>query len=169
VGELVAQQDRAFYSIGYAIAFLLVALPLIEFTLTVWPLRPTLVLWRFGTLGLLTQAMMLPTLGMFVALVVAKHLEQRRVQFTLAGLAALVCVVQLAGLGLFLLDSLQARAVAAPEMQLNITATLIRAAIASFVYACIWAWMAVASFRGLPRVAQQRRATEPLVHVAARP
>jgi hypothetical protein len=166
---LARQQDRAFYSIGYAIAFLLVALPLVEFTLTVWPLRPSLVLWRFGTFGLLTQAMMLPTLGVFVALVVAKHLAQRRAQLALVIVAALVCFVQLAGLGLFLLDSLQARSVAAPEMQLNITATLIRASVASIVYACIWAWMAVASFRGLPALArEQRRTAEPLVHGAAR-
>jgi hypothetical protein len=135
---MINRQERSFHSIGYAIALLLVALPLLEFTLTVWPIRPSIVLWRFGSFGLLTQAMMLPTLGMFLALVLARYLEQRRMQQLLGAVAGLVFLLLVAGVGLFLLDSLQARSMARPDLMLQITVTLVRSLAAGSIYAAVW-------------------------------
>lgn len=165
------RKDRSFYSIGYAIALLLIVLPLLEFTLTIWPLRPSIVLWRFGSFGLLTQALMLPTVGAFMALVLARFLEQRRMQMVLGAIAVLVCVALLGGLALFALDSLQARSLARADLQQHVTVTLVRAFIAAAVYAVIWAWMAIASLRTLRKHAAERVSgpADTLLHAAARP
>jgi hypothetical protein len=164
-------RNRSFYSIGYAIASLLIVLPLLELALTIWPMRPSVVLWRFGSFGLLTQAMMLPTLGAFLALVVARHLEQRRVQLVLGVAAGLVALVHLVGLGMFMLDSLQARSLARPDLALQVTVTMVRALVAATVYAAIWIWMAAATLRSLPPLPSRKRsmASETLVHAASRP
>ncbi|CAN5724893.1 hypothetical protein BH23GEM8_BH23GEM8_08320 [soil metagenome] len=164
-------QDRSFYSIGYAIALLLVVLPLLEFALTIWPLRPSVLLWRFGSFGLLTQAMMLPTLGAFLALVVARHLEQRRVQLVLGVAASFVALLHLGGLGMFMLDSLQARSLARPDLALQVTVTMFRALVAATVYAGIWVWIAVATLRSVPPLPKRSRSvpSDNLVHAASRP
>jgi hypothetical protein len=139
--------ERALYPIAYAIALLLVVLPLLEFTLTIWPLRPNGLMWRFGTFGLLTQALMLPTFGIFVAIIASATLLHRRILLTLAVIAGLFVIVYSAGLVLFVLDGLQARATARPELRQTVGVTTIRAVAAATLYIFIWGWMSLAAFR----------------------
>jgi hypothetical protein len=167
---MLTRQDRSFYSIGYAIALLLVVLPLLEFTLTIWPMRPGVVMWRFGSYGLLTQALMLPTVGVFLALGLARFLGHRRMQIVLGAIAALVCVALLGGAALFALDSLQARSLARADMMQQVTITLVRAFAAALVYVFIWGWMAIGALRTIPRRAASggAGAADVLVHAGVR-
>ena len=147
---MTGRPDRSLFAIGYGVAALMIALPILEFTLTVWPPRGA-VMWRFGAYGLLTQALMLPLLGMFVALLTARLLGHRRAHLAIVLMAATAAILQAAGLAVFLLDGLQARALARPDMQAAVSVTFVRAAIAAAVYTALWSWMAVAGYRALPR------------------
>lgn len=135
------------YPIAYALAALFFLLPLIELVLTVWPWRPGTLLWRFGSFGLLVQTLMLPTFGMFIALLTASILGHRRFQLVLSVFVLLFVVGLLASTGLFLLDGLQTRASARPDLRGSVTAAAARAAGAATLYGVVWIWMGIAAFR----------------------
>lgn len=95
---------------SYAVAALLIAIPMADTVLAVLPLRPGEVAWRFGALGLGSQAVMTPLLGGLLALVTAAVFEHRRGVRTLQILAVLAAVLLLAASVLFVLDAAQTRA-----------------------------------------------------------
>jgi hypothetical protein len=82
-----------------------------------------------------------------------------------------VALLHLGGLGMFMLDSLQARSVARPDLALQVTVTMFRALVAATVYAGIWVWIAVATLRALPPLPSRSRSvpSDSLVHAASRP
>lgn len=94
---------------AYGVAFLLIALPLLDSVLGVWPLRINEATWRFGAVGLFSRAVMTPLLGVLLGLlfaVVAGHSAAARAFSILAFLGV---GAALFALGFFALDTLQTR------------------------------------------------------------
>lgn len=110
-------------------ALLLVLFPLTDALSTVWPLRPGEFQWRFGAVGLFSQALMTPLLGVVLALVTAHILEHRVVLRILAVLAALGGVLLLVVLAGFALDAAQMRGQVRPELKGNFDVASIAAAM----------------------------------------
>lgn len=100
---------------GYCIAAFLIIVPFMDTIISTMPLSPTIVGWRFGTLGLLANAFMTPLVGLFILLALAAALDQRRVLRVLAVLSVVAAVFVLGGLGLFVLDTVQMRSQVRPE------------------------------------------------------
>lgn len=99
----------------YVVSAMLVLLPFAEFFVSIWPLQPGVVRWRFGAVGLFSGALLVPILGVLLAYAVAVLLEHRvmqRIISVLSGLVALVLVAAAAG---FVLDMLQMRGQVRPE------------------------------------------------------
>jgi hypothetical protein len=94
---------------AYAVAFLLITLPMVDLLLSVWPLRFGQANWRFGTAGLLSQALLLMLLGMLLALATAALVGHRRVSQVLAGLALAGSALGALAMLMFGLDGLQVR------------------------------------------------------------
>jgi hypothetical protein len=94
---------------AYLIAIILILIPIVDTTLAVSPLQPASVGWRFGALGLGSQAIMTPLLGGFLAVVTAVVLGHRRALRALQVLALIVAVLFAAAIVLFLLDAIQMR------------------------------------------------------------
>ena len=94
---------------AYSVAFLLVFLPLLDTTLSVFPPRFGEVAWRFGAAGLFSRALLTPLLGLLLAFAVGLMLEHRRVLRALSLFSAFVAVVIVGAIGLFLLDAAQMR------------------------------------------------------------
>ncbi len=101
---------------SYVVAALLVLFPLVDSLLTVFPLRPGDVNWRFGAAGLFSRALMTPLLGLLLVFAVALLLDQRRILRVVAVVSGLLSLVLLGTLALFALDTLQMRAQVRPEI-----------------------------------------------------
>jgi len=100
----------------YGVAFLLIVVPLTDSVLGVLPLRLGQAAWRFGSLGLLSRALMTPLLGLAVAMVMAAYLGQRRTLRSLSVFAFLAAAAALGAVILFALDALQTRATVRPDV-----------------------------------------------------
>ncbi len=102
---------------AYVLGILLVVLPLADITMSIWPLRLSDDRWRFGAVGTLSSALLVPLIGLLLIMAVAVWLDQRRVQRVIGSicivLAVLVAVLDV----LFILDYFQARMTITPRAQ----------------------------------------------------
>ena len=92
---------------GYVILGIAMVFPLLDLLVSVMPLRPATVVWRFGAVGLLSSAIGAPLLVVFLIYVLAFFAGDRKVAMLCAVLAALIAVLMVAGAGTFVLDALQ--------------------------------------------------------------
>lgn len=91
------------------LAALLIVLPLIELAASVWPVGLANAEWRFGAVGLLSNALLLPLLGSFIVVVVAAQGGKKRLVQAMSVLNGLAAAFLLVAIPLFLLDSLELR------------------------------------------------------------
>jgi hypothetical protein len=104
--------DRDKLALGwllYLLALLLIVGPLSEWLVIVWPIHAEFAQARFGAIGILGERLVLPVVGLFVAILAATLLGQRRAQGILATLSFLIAPA-VAALAIELaLDGLQLR------------------------------------------------------------
>lgn len=100
---------------AYGVAFLMIAIPLLDSLLGVWPLRVGEVTWRFGAVGLFSRAVMTPVFGLLLALATAIYMEHRVTTRILSILGFAGALLALVAIGFFTLDALQTRASVRPE------------------------------------------------------
>ncbi len=101
--------NRQLTAVAYLVAALMLVIPVLEVTLSVWPLRMGETSWRFGTVGLLSQALMTPLLGALVLMLVAVTLGHRKTIATVSGIAALLALALVVVIPIFALDAIQMR------------------------------------------------------------
>lgn len=94
----------------HALGLLLCLAPMLDLAAGVGSINPNEVPWRFGALGLLSGALVLPMVGLGLLLVASVLLEQAWLTRTIGIAALLLTVVALALLVVFGLDALQMRA-----------------------------------------------------------
>jgi hypothetical protein len=144
---MLMKPNRAVIAAAYAVALLLVLVPLSEMTLRVWPLRMGEPSWRFGAVGLFSNALMTPLLGLTFAGMLAFIYGHRRTIRTLSvvlGVAGLLLTI--AG-GMFILDALQMRASVVPEAKLAFDVASAQALAKIGIFATIGFVMAIGGWR----------------------
>jgi hypothetical protein len=99
--------NRTLITAGYATAALLVAIPMVEATLTVLPARADLAQWRFGAAGIYSRAVLVPLAGVALAFGLAIGLNQDRALRLLSAGAVVVALGWLLTAGLFTLDAVE--------------------------------------------------------------
>ncbi|MES2179286.1 MAG: hypothetical protein V4550_15615 [Gemmatimonadota bacterium] len=92
---------------GYFILGIATLLPIIDLIVSVWPIRAGTVVWRFGSVGLLSSAVGSPLLLLFFIMALALACGDRKVMVVVAAIAALFALVLVSGMGAFALDALQ--------------------------------------------------------------
>jgi hypothetical protein len=102
---------------AYLTAALLIVFPLIDTGFALLPFRTGELAWRFGALGLVSQALMTPLLGGLIALVTAAVFRHRRALRAVQILAWVVVALSIGAIAVFLLDVVQMRATVRPEMK----------------------------------------------------
>lgn len=102
----------------YFVAFALICIPPFDALMQVIPFRLHDPRWRFGAFGLLSNAMMVPTVGLLIAFVAAVVFEHRVLQRTLGIVALVLGAVTACALIVFGLDALQIRQQVQPAAQL---------------------------------------------------
>lgn len=104
---------------AYVVAFALVFIPLFDATMSLAPFRPGAPQWRFGAVGLLSNALMIPAIGILIAVTTAVVLGHERAQRVFSILCWLAVAILVAALAAFSLDALQTRASVQPAMRLS--------------------------------------------------
>ena len=101
---------------AYAVAFLLVVIPFFDAGISVAPWMMGSAQWRFGALGLISNALMIPAAGALVAVVTAVTESHMNVQRYLGIALWVAAALAFVFLGMFTLDAIQSRAQIRPEM-----------------------------------------------------
>lgn len=104
------QRQRNLIAGAYLVGIALVLVPLLDAAISVLPFRADDVRWRFGVVGVLANALLIPNAGLLLVLTIATlagHTTVRRTVGVVAAVAGAVCVFAIA---LFSLDAIQARA-----------------------------------------------------------
>jgi hypothetical protein len=101
------------------VAFMLVAIPLFDATMSVFPFQLSNEQWRFGAIGLLSNAFMIPAIGLLIALATAMAFGHTRFLRVLGGICAIGSVAVVLLLLLFGLDAVQARLNVRPQAKLS--------------------------------------------------
>lgn len=157
----------------YWAALLLVVFPLLSLA-TAWPPAPASAGWRFAAVGLLAGALLLPTVGLVAAALLARALGHRVALAAIgvaAGTAALLLTV--VGIG-FALDAIQLHGLVGPARLARFDRDVAMAAIQLTLTATTGAMVSVTSLRAVhrsrPLARRQRTAPvpPPVVGVTAR-
>ena len=106
---------------GYLILAIALVFPLADLLVQTMPLKPSQVVWRFGTMGLLSSAVSAPILVLFMIYVLALMAGDRKVVLTVVAISAVFALVLLAGSGAFALDALQMKRRVAAAAQARFT------------------------------------------------
>ena len=93
----------------YLTGSVIIFFPALEFVLTIWPLSPGILSWRFGAVGLLARSLLTPLVGLALIFAVAVFLEHVWVQRVVSGLGFAGSAILLMVTALFALDLLQFR------------------------------------------------------------
>jgi len=118
---------------AYLVAIAMILIPLADAWTTLFPWNFGEARWRFGAVGLVSNALMIPLAGLLIAFVVAWAREQRvllRVIGVLGFVGATVCLLALVS---FALDALQTRAQVRPEMRLSFNVATVFAAVKTLI------------------------------------
>ena len=160
-------QSRQLALPSYLVAFSLAVLPPLDQLLQIFPLRIADARWRFGAFGLLSTSLLLPTVAVLIALVVAivfDHWRFRRV----IGVAALVAVFVLAaGLVMFALDVLQVRNEVTAQATRAFHLAGIGATIKSLLAMVCWTALGITAIRGPKHIAKPTRKPGVIVSASA--
>ena len=140
----------------YCVAFLLIAIPVLDYVTNVWPLQTGEVRWRYGSIGILAGFLLTPLMGVLFALVAGAVLNHRVLLRILAVVSMVVAGLLLACIGLFTLDALQVRATVPLESRPAFDVGAIKAAVKCFAGAAAFAWIGWAGIR-FPRSSERGR------------
>ncbi|MES2177425.1 MAG: hypothetical protein V4550_06135 [Gemmatimonadota bacterium] len=102
---------------AYLLAVLFLVIPMVDNLMSVVPLHPGSSAWRFGAIGLLSNALLLPALGLLIAFFAAMNLSHTRLLFIMRILTWAVAMLLVVAAIVFLLDALQARGTLNPAFK----------------------------------------------------
>lgn len=139
---------RTLASSAYLVAFLLIAIPVFDASATVAPWAPMTSQWRFGALGLLANAMMIPASGALIAIVTATMNDHTKALKWLGRLAWLVATFCLFAIIVFALDAVQASPQINPALMLSYKVSVMTATVKWFLGAVTFAVFGIAC--GIP-------------------
>lgn len=136
---------------------MLVALPVIDVLSTTWPPQPGLAEWRYGTIGISSNYLLTPLMGVLFAAVASHLLADTRLQRVIAGLSGAAALAVALMLLAFLLDAAQVRQAVAPEAVTTFKLGVAKAAIKLAVFAAFLGFVGVVAWRAVPRRSAESR------------
>lgn len=133
---------------AYFLAFLFLALPLMDYVMTVWPLQLGQVNWRYGAFGLAGGFLLTPLLGLLMLMATALWFEHRGI-LLVTGIVSAFVAIALALISMsFVLDSLQMRSGVPVPQKGTFDAGVLKALVKDATGVISAGWVALGSFRG---------------------
>ena len=152
--------DHTSRRVLYLVAVLLVALPLVQGLMQIWPLQLTNIQWRFGAANALSGILLLPVMGLSLLLVMARGLGSTVLARMVGIVASLFTVSLLASLVVFGLDAQQLKTIVSSQMSAAFNVTTIRVGMLTVVFIVAYAFIALMGFMALPGSAANRPAAK---------
>ena len=137
---------------AYLVALALIFIPFFDASMSVWPWSPGNSQWRFGALGILCNALMIPSAGMFMAVAAAVLAEQPRAKVWLGRAAWVVAIVSVLSIVVFALDAVQMGPKLVPNMITSYKVAVLTAVVKLFVGGVTFALMGLACGVPSPKV-----------------
>jgi chromate transport protein ChrA len=150
----------------YLLAGMLVLVPLVDFVLSVPPAELSSAQWRFGALGMLSGHMLMPVLGIAVALVVSAITKQYSVQRILVLVCLTTAAIMLVLAIAFLRDMDDARAYVTTDGMPAFSSAATRAIIKLILTSIMLGYLGWRARRMIP--APVRHKTPKPVHVISK-
>jgi hypothetical protein len=147
MAHLYVDTDEVLAAPFYAFGMLLIGLPLLDFVTSVLPPSFSNIQWRFTTVGLLSNFLMTPLLGMGIMIVVAairEHFVFQRVLATINGIAAVLLIALLV---LFVLDIVQLTGSIPPDGLKIFQNAAFKAIVKHTMTILVLTWLATAGWR----------------------
>jgi hypothetical protein len=132
----------------YVVAIAMIAIPLADVFTSLFPWRFLEPRWRFGAVGLISNSLLIPMLGLLVAYLTATVLNHRLTRRIIGGVSFAGLAICLLTLIMFALDALQTRAGVRPEMRLSFTVASAAAALKTIFAAVTFMAIGISAFRG---------------------
>ncbi len=167
------ETNKSLQRAGYLLAFLLILIPLVDMTTSVWPIRLGEERWRYGALGTLSNVTLVPLLGLLIVLTIAVMADHRRTRMVVGWICAAFAVVLAAMCVLFMLDYFQTRTIVRPQFQTPMEVATTTALLKYFVTILTLALLSRAGLSGPRKVVRVVRsspsesAPAPLLSVGA--
>ena len=137
---------------GYVILAIATLLPALDLLVSVMPLRPSTVVWRFGFVGLFSSAIGAPLLLLFFIYVLALFAGDRKITVLVGVVAAIITFLLVAAAGAFILDALQMRQRIQPAAQTRFMTATVQAMLKLALEGLASLVLAISVFRSLRAV-----------------
>jgi hypothetical protein len=154
--------NRTVIAGAYAVALLLVLVPVSEMLLRVWPLRVTEASWRFGAIGLFSNALLTPLLGLTFAGMLAFLFGHRRAVRTLSVVLIAGAIVLASSMAVFALDALQMRGNVAANAQTAFDVASAQALLKLGLFVTVGAVLGIGGWRSTTGRGSRRQTREPI-------
>lgn len=151
------ESDDGLRRVVYLSAFLLFFMPYFQAFAGLWPFQVGALQWRFQASGNMSGILMLPFLGLALALFVARPLEHKGVTRLVGVVALLTAVCVLLAMGLFAMDAIQLRRAVQDRMMPAFNKAVFTASISMFVSLVLYTVLGVTAFRS-PKTTMLRAA-----------
>ena len=112
-------QYRRLAGLAYIVACMLIFIPVFDATMQLWPLRPGSTQWRFGALGLMSNAFLIPAVGLLIVLFTGRAFGHQRLLRLTGWMCAVAAAVATVLLLLFALDAVETRMAVTPAGRLS--------------------------------------------------
>ena len=132
---------------AYVVGFALILIPMFDAGTSILPLRLGESRWRYGSIGLLSNSLLIPMAGVLIVFAVANAYSHRRTLRVLGGVAALSCLLCVVSIFTFALDALQSQVGLRPEVQTAYIVGSVTAAVKLLVGAVAFGFFALAAFK----------------------
>lgn len=152
----------------YLTSALLVILPALDFITGVYPYLPVSAKWRFASSAVFTGSLLLPILGLALAMMVAALMQQRAVFRLVSFLSLLLVLTLLAATGLLALDLIELRATAESEVRTAVVVAGGRALLKNLIMAGVLTYLAFAC-RAASGTMEPPRGETPLAPIVGAP
>ncbi len=142
-----ARESRYVAWPAYLVSLAIIVIPIVDALVSLFPWRFGNSPWRFGAVGLISNALLLPVVGLLVLFVVGWIREQRgltRAIGIFGFVASALCVIAQVA---FVLDSLQTRAQVSAEMRLSFNVASITAALKTLLAGVTFFVFGIAGWR----------------------
>ncbi len=118
---------------AYLVGATITLIPVYDALMSVAPPHVHDARWRFGALGLLSNAAMMPALGLLIVFAIAVACEHRRLLRALGWVSVFVAGAGICALAVFLLDALQTQGAVRSQMLLSFQVATITAVVKSVI------------------------------------
>jgi hypothetical protein len=142
--------NRNFARAAYVVGAALILIPMWDAGTSVLPLRLAESRWRYGTIGLLSNSLLIPMAGVAIVFAVALAMGDRRTLRALGAIAGLSCLLTVVAIATFALDAIQSQSGIRADVRVPALVATTTATVKLLIGAVAFGFFALAGLKRAP-------------------